>query len=427
MENKIIIVGAGPAGLMTALELAKKGIKSVIIEMKHNMDKLNRACSMQFIMDDDYENEVLKVEEGKIVFTKNGFEVPYTGKLVPVYNKYYHSPKDHIMRFTREDGKVPFSYKFDKQKMLKDLYDMCVESGVEFMMGTMATGGSDTGDGVEVTVKNENGESTICGSKLVIAEGVNAALCETFGMNKGRMHLATALCGKYIMEGITGIEDGSWNLYYGRVYRSNAAVIIGPSLYGDGIYEITISGDKKRKPYEIFEDFTTDSPMAKNFANAKLIKKQGCAVKAFTSMQEPCRGNVIAIGDSAAMVEVEVQGGFLCGYKAAIALEKELNGENGFEEYTKWWQESFEFNSSDYMRVSQGYALVPVYSDDELDYLFALAEGVNMHGTYSQYITPKLLWDCIHRSDEKIKKERPEIFAKMEKMNQMSLSDTFEK
>ncbi len=425
MSKNVVIIGAGPAGLWAAKELADAGVDVTVIEQKKDFNNLRRACSMQFILDDDYEGEGVAVGNGKLIFEKSGFEVPYTGKLVRVNNKYYHSPKGNTIRFARNDGKEPFSYKFDKGRMIKDLYELCGKSGVKFMMNTVALGAKDAGDEVEIT---HNGDThSITASKLIIAEGVNASVCTSAGMNAGRMHMATAFCVKYIVEGITGIEENSWNLYYGRAYHSNAAVIIGTSLYGDGIYEVTITGDKNNRPDDIFRKFTTDSPMSDNFKNAKILDKLGCSVKAFNSMQEPCKGNIIAIGDAAAMVEVEVQGGFLCGHHAANAVIKELNGENGWDEYTKWWQSSFEFNSSDHMRVAQGYALVPVYTDDELDYLFGLIQGECLYGTYSQYKTPKLIWDSIHKYDDKIKAERPEIYAKMEKMNSMSLANTFDK
>ena len=418
MNSECIIIGAGPAGLMAALKLAEAGKQVLVIEQKLNMDKLNRACSMQFIIDDDYESDSLKLEDGKLVFTKCGLEVPYGGKLVPVYNKYYHSPKNHVIRFTRESGKAPLSYKFDKQYFLKSLYDRCEEKGVSFMMGTVVLGGKDPGDEVRIEVIQNKVRSTLTCLKLIIAEGVNAVVSGKFGMNKDRKSAATAYCMKYLMEGITGVENNSWNLYYGECYHSKTACIIGPSLEGDGIFEVTITGSPELMPKKIFEDFSTKSPMAPNFKNAKLIKKSGCSVKSYLAMKNPCKGNVICIGDSAAMIEVETQGGFLCGDMAAKAVIAEMEGRNGFDEYTKWWQEAFEFNRPDYMIVSQGYALAFVYTDDELDYLFSLCEGHELHGTYSQYLTPKLIWDCIRLSSSKIKEERPEIYAKMVKMGQ---------
>ena len=238
-------------------------------------------------------------------------------------------------------------------------------------------------------------------------------------MNKGRQSSDPAYCLKYLMKGITGVENNSWNLYYGSVYRSRTAAIIGPSLEGDGIFEVTITGTKDQMPQKIFEEFTTMSPMAENFKNAELIKRIGCSVKSFMTMREPCKGNVICVGDCAAMIEVETQGAFLCGDRAAKAVIAEMEGRNGFEEYTRWWIDSFEFNSDDYLAVSQGYALAFLYNDDELDYLFSLCEGHNLHGTYSQYLTPKLIWNCIRLSSEKIKTERPAIYAKMHMMGQV--------
>ena len=117
----------------------------------------------------------------------------------------------------------------------------------------------------------------------------------------------------------------------------------------------------------------------------------------------------------------------MCGYHAAKAIYGELQGKSSFEQYTQWWKDSFEFNRDDYLLVSQGYALVPTYSDDEIDYLYALDEGKTLEGTYSQYKTPKLIWDSILLHREQIQRERPLIYEKIEKMHTMTLTDTFTK
>ena len=95
---------------------------------------------------------------------------------------------------------------------------------------------------------------------------------------------------------------------------------------------------------------------------------------------------------------------------------------NGFDEYTRWWQSSFEFLGDDFMRVAQGFVLVPTYEDEELDYLFGLVEGERLEGTYNQYKSPRVMWDAILAHTEQIQSERPEIFKKING-SQACLSD----
>ena len=419
-----VIVGGGPAGLLSARLLKEKGNSVLVIEIKKSFKTLKRACSMQFILDDGYEGDYVKVEDGKIKFLRAGFDVNYSGILVPVKHKYYHSPHDNVISFGNDE---PFAYKFDKRKLLEDLYEECVSLGVDFLLNSAAYDGEDEGDKVRIDYRKGNDKGSVYGKKLIIAEGVNAALAQKFGLNEGRHHFATAVVGKYFVKGIKGIETNSWNLFYGRAFHSNAAVIIGPSIHGDDIKEVTITGDRNNPPAKVFEEFCNDSPMSPQLKDIEVVEKQGCFVKAFNASKKPYKGNVISIGDAAAFVEVEVQGAFLCAYYASIAVDKELKGSQGFEDYTEWWLNAFEFNSDEYLRVSQGYALVPVYTDDELDYLFALLKDKTLEGTYSQYRTPKLIWDSIWEEEDTIKEERPAIFEKMQKMNQMTLSTAFAK
>ena len=92
----LLVIGAGPAGLMTAKTAAELGLKVILIEKNKNFKQcVRRACSAQFILDDGYENEFHKIADGEILFTKNKFEVKYSGALVDVTNKYYYSPKGY--------------------------------------------------------------------------------------------------------------------------------------------------------------------------------------------------------------------------------------------------------------------------------------------------------------------------------------------
>ena len=132
-------------------------------------------------------------------------------------------------------------------------------------------------------------------------------------------------------------------------------------------------------------------------------------------------GHVLAIGDAAALSEVENQGALMCGYHAGRAVFKEIEGENGIKEYIDWWQHSFEFLTPELHRIAQGFHINPQYEEEEIDYLFSLVEGEVLAGTINQYKIPKTMWDAILHHKDRIQKERPELSQKIENIHKMTL------
>jgi flavin-dependent dehydrogenase len=242
-------------------------------------------------------------------------------------------------------------------------------------------------------------------------------------MNKERTRFFTALCLMHKVEGLKDYEHTAWTTYMGLGYGNASGVIVHPS-FEEHLANVLVMSNKQRPPEQVYHDVITKGILAPRFEKARVVDRVGCAVMGFTSSKVPYRGNTLAIGDAAAYVEVEVQGGLMCGFHAAHAVRQELEGQDGFKEYTRWWQESFEFNSDEYLRVAQGYALVPTYTDAELDYLFALTEDQLLEGTGSQYKSPKLMWDSMLRHREKIAKEKPETYAKIKKNQEISITGT---
>ena len=413
--NDLLIIGAGPAGLMAGYTAAKQGLKVLVIDMKRDITAARRACSAQFVLDEGYEGETLKIGDGKLIFTKNGFEVPYTGKLVPILHNYMVSPKGHRVAFEYEDLR-PTAMKFDKTELLKGLLKQCAEAGAEIRPGTMAVGGEDTGTAVKVTVKDQNREYEIEAKKLIIAEGVNRKLTAIFGLNKGYRMMGVPLTYEYTLEGTTGIPHNSWIQYYGDVYHPFMEIMVGESTYSDDALEFTVMGIGDQKPKALFEKFRTESPLAENLKNARIVERKGCSCKNFLSLSKPYAGNVLAIGDSAAHIEVINQGAMMCGFHGGNAVVKELNGGRGFEEYTRWWNDAFEFNCENPMEQLQVYGAINIkrtLADDEIDYLFALLEGEKHCGHFDQYEVPRNFWTDVLRHDDRIKEENPALYEKM--------------
>lgn len=423
MIYDVAIVGAGPGGLMAAKTSAEKGLKVALIEKKIDVSKVTRACCQQLIMDENFEGESVQLREGKIHFPSNGFEIDYPGPTFNVTDKYYISPSGHKIHFSYKD-KRPIVIKYDKGLLLQCILEKCEKLGVEFRNRTVAYNATGTKEGVELSLTSGGTKTTIMAKKLIAADGVNSRIVESLGMNKERTFFTTALCILYFMEGVKDFERTAITSYFGLRYQSSVPVIMGPSLEDENVVCLIIMGNQKRRPEQVFQNVTTKGVLSPMFEKAKVVKKLGCSVKAYTSIKVPYQDNILVVGDAAGYVEVEIQGGLMCGYRAGNAVCRELAGENGFENYTDWWQTSFEFNSDDYLRVAQGFALVPTYSDDELDYLFALIEDEVLEGTYNQYKSPKLMWDAILKHRDQIAQERPDLYEKIES-KKLTLSDVF--
>ncbi len=424
MDYDLVIVGAGPAGLMAAKTALEQGLKAIVVERKGDISNIRRACCSHLVMDPGYSGEAIQVADQKIAFPNNGFDVGYTGATLNIEDKYFYSPKGHRIRFSHQDA-TPIGIKFDKGKLLKGLEDECRNRGASFLNSTAAYNAEDRGDHVQVDVRSKGNKSVVRAKKAILADGVNANLAQSLGLNKARKLYTTAFVIKYILEGVKGFQPGTWNFYFGRAYHSNAPFIMGPSLHGDGAVEVTLLGSKNRMPEAIFSDVTTKSPIAHMFKEMRVIDKHGATLKTFDSLKEPFLGNIMVIGDSAAFIEVETQGALMCGYHAAHAVANELDGKNGFKDYAKWWMKSFEFNREEHLKVAQGYALVPAYSDDELDYLFSLIEKEVLTGTFSQYKTPIVMWNAILQHEKEIAENKPDLYQKVSKLNEMKLSESF--
>lgn len=421
MGYDVAIVGAGPAGLMAARTAAENGLKAVLVEKRNEIAAIKRACCMQFIMDEDYEGETIRVKEGAVVFPGNGFTVDYYGPLLPLTHKYYISPGGHRIHFAYRDRR-PIIIKFDKGHLLQNLLRQCENLGVEVRSATKVCAAEDGPDGVKLKTKAARVHSVIAAKKLIAADGVNAGIAETLGMNRARNYFTTGMALIHYVKGIRGFDPTAWKSHFGLAYQSRSPVMITSSLLGDDVASVVTIGSRLNPPGKIFADCIARSPLAPLFKDAKVIGRRGCSAKAYTSLKVPHRGNVLIIGDAAAYVEIEVQGALMTGFRAGKAVAKELQSGDGFREYTEWWQHSFEFNTDKYLQVAQGFALVPVYTDDELDYLFSLIEDEELEGTYSQYKSPRIMWDAILRHEDEIAVSRPDLHQKI-KNKKLTLRD----
>ena len=91
----LVIVGAGPAGLMAAKTAGENGLKTAILERKTNPAEITRACAMMFAIESDYyfaERMYYNEKNKKMIFPVNGFTVDYDGPKRNFYSMHFYSP-----------------------------------------------------------------------------------------------------------------------------------------------------------------------------------------------------------------------------------------------------------------------------------------------------------------------------------------------
>jgi flavin-dependent dehydrogenase len=132
-----------------------------------------------------------------------------------------------------------------------------------------------------------------------------------------------------------------------------------------------------------------------------------------TPVEVPISGNVVIVGDAGATIETLVQGATACGYLAVKAIEKELSGRKGYQEYTAWWQRAFEFNDPTYFNtVNRYFSLNSLCSDEEVDYLY--------HALEDKVGVPAVL---IEQNLELFKKDRPELYQKLKQRQKQFIKE----
>ncbi len=139
------------------------------------------------------------------------------------------------------------------------------------------------------------------------------------------------------------------------------------------------------------------------FANARVVDKKATAIAAHAPITEPVAGNVVVIGDAGASTEAWVQGALASGYQAVKAIEKERDGQKGYQDYINWWQEAFAFNKPAYQKLlARVYPLNRVCTDEDIDYLYQLFQD--------EIGIPALL---VAANLERVRQGRPELYQKL--------------
>src|SRR3990172_11953474 len=171
MSYDLIVVGAGPAGIVAAKTAAQKGLNVLLLERKPDPKLFKRANTCMLITTPGFNSEEVKVEKISeksylFKFSRNGFSINYNGPLYEVADLISFSPcgnKVHV-----HNTKQPLYYLFDNKALLSGLIDETVRTGVTLRSSSLSIKAENRENSVRICVRENNGESWIEGKKAIV-------------------------------------------------------------------------------------------------------------------------------------------------------------------------------------------------------------------------------------------------------------------
>lgn len=180
MKNSpVIIAGAGPVGLCLALYLARKGVKSVLLETlpdDHFLKQVLRAGTI-------HPATLEMLDELGLYETLEG-----RGLIAPTVAYWDRHTDTKFAEFDhavlKDDTRFPWVLQCDRLKIVEEAWRaLQAHDACRIRMGTTLESFTQTEDGVEAVVTNEAGEiEAIPGSFIVSGEGSHSLVRKTLGI-----------------------------------------------------------------------------------------------------------------------------------------------------------------------------------------------------------------------------------------------------
>lgn len=424
----LIVVGAGPAGLMASRVAAENGLSVALLERKKNITAIKRSCATMFAIEDDYlfgERMYFNSEQKRFIFPINGFNVTYDGPHKNFYGQMLYAPdgKEFIKIGDYEenlkkgdDGRLSVVY--DKETLLKGMLKDAEAMGAEIFSGTNVNGIKKNPESLTVTTSSGD---TFEGTFVIASDGLNSRIADLLGMNKKRVLYGTVKTISYAVTGVSLPSPFTYKMtnIFEKKYGLPLTYGIVPKAVGDDTFWYFIGGpaDERINYEEELHAFMKEGPFSSWFKKAKLGERHSAVLNFLSPVEDPYCDNVLVIGDAAWTIEAEITGAIMCGWKAANAVtlafrDNKLNRE-GVEIYLTWWKESF--LHYDYQGYLRSLAMLYVLNEDDVSFVYSLLDKP-LPCTLNPHKLQELMNTAIFEKLPTIQAERPEILEKFQRI-----------
>jgi 2-polyprenyl-6-methoxyphenol hydroxylase-like FAD-dependent oxidoreductase len=234
METEVIVVGAGPTGLMLAAELALAGVSAVLVEKLPRRSALSRAGGLQ-----PRSVEVLELR----------------GLLEPILERGLGRPAAHgghfaalpvPLTFGGWGTRHPYVLSIPQERLEAFFEERVAEAGVPVLRGTTVTGVAQDPEGVSATAAGPHGELRLGGRYLAACDGAHSTVRKLLGVGfPGRAGTMSAVLADVALAAAGGgvpLESA----HFSQLLRRSGERWTVLSPLGDGLHRFVFGGPEQQ-------------------------------------------------------------------------------------------------------------------------------------------------------------------------------------
>jgi 3-(3-hydroxy-phenyl)propionate hydroxylase len=175
-DERVVIVGCGPVGMVLALALYRQGVATTVVEMEAAPVKDQRAATLQV--------SAIELLDGLGLFA----EIRDKGIVAPLYHFRDRPTGALIAEFDHgvltDDTAFPFAFQYEQYKVVGSIIELLDDTDmVDYRFACRVTDVPQDADGVRVTIENESGETEELRCLYVIGcDGARSVVREAAGI-----------------------------------------------------------------------------------------------------------------------------------------------------------------------------------------------------------------------------------------------------
>lgn len=421
-QYDVVIVGAGPAGLMAAKTAGESGLSIALIERKTDITSVRRTDAGIVALNEYIYGQIATFNRKtqRLIFPVSGFSLKYEGPWNDDrYGFHFYSPGGQRFMvgdwavLKKDPVKNSRGVSLSKGLLLEGMLKEAQSYGIDYFSDTNARGVTTTDDRASVATNRGAFE----GRFVVAADGVNSRIVRSLGLNKKRNFQGTS---RYVTWAMTGVNppDAEGLIIVMTMYGTFSVAQVSQK---DHYHVSAFSADHRLDLESLLDRFTRDDTVFSPwFEKAKRVDEtECCVVNIWTAIEKPFYNNVILVGDACWSMQFSNLSALTAGYQLGHALTRAFvdgnYGEEGVAQYLDW------YDAQCYRPYGQqsmgGGSLTKYLTAQELDYLASLVpEPVPPTASFLKVFN--IILETFYPLSSRIRKEHPEILEKFEQMRE---------